>query len=903
MAQCAPRDTPEAPPNVNKRLRVQPSEPGRWLSKLVLALALLPMSRWADAAESDEAMRLPTPDWVRPASVPSMVEVPESELSDGTYWLLVDFQTRIGREGSERYRHFAATAANESGVSNIADLQITFDPSYQQLALHQLDVIRGDRRESRLAASRIQMLQREAELESKILDGSVSASIVLDDVRVGDVVEYAYTISGSNPVFGGKEFGGFSLQWGEPLERLHARLLVPRGRRIEPRSSNSDIEPRVRTVGEYREFLWHREQVPALHVEGDAPAWHDPYPIVRWSEFQDWSEVVDWAGPLYATGTPLPPELARIAGDIATRHSSKTDRLLAALNFAQAEIRYLGMEMGPGSHAPSPPEVVLQRRFGDCKDKTRLLVTLLRGLDIEANAALVSTDGWPEDELGALASPGRFNHVIAHARLDGETYWLDPTRPVQRSRLENVYQPDFGSALVIAEGVDALRPMNSTSEHRREMSMVFDNHAGFDEPADLTVTTRYIGGAAEAFRNALAQESVQSLEKRYLNYYARYYPGLQIREPLKIEDDVGANLLTIVEHYEIGEFWPYSEDRLSRVARLEMPDALEVLSIPNTALRQSPVGISHPFQFSLKTEVLLPEEWPVEPEHIQIDDPHFQFEYTSTRSAGGDRLTFAHSYRTLRDHVPVESVSAYAANVQRARDQIGYELSFYPGAESGTLMQEMNWPIALFALLLLGVLVWLAVRLYRFDPEPRPVYLRRPDLEGLGGWLVLLALGAAINPFLMLFGLISIAEPFGISQWSALTHPDGFAFHAAWAPVLLFELVAQLALIVLSFLVLVLFFKKRTSAPLFYSLFLAATAAFSAVDLSLIALLDLPDMSIQAKDIGELVRSVIQLVVWGCYFWVSVRVKQTFTRRLGADHAASSGTRPPIPEHPLPQTH
>ncbi|MFX8207373.1 transglutaminase domain-containing protein, partial [Acinetobacter baumannii] len=66
-------------------------------------------------------------------------------------------------------------------------------------------------------------------------------------------------------------------------------------------------------------------------------------------------------------------------------------RLLAALRFVQREVRYLGIEMGANSHAPHPPETVLPRRYGDCKDKTLLTLTLLGRLGIPASPALVHT--------------------------------------------------------------------------------------------------------------------------------------------------------------------------------------------------------------------------------------------------------------------------------------------------------------------------------------------------------------------------------------------------------------------------------------------------------------------------------------------------------------------------------
>ena len=106
------------------------------------------------------------------------------------------------------------------------------------------------------------------------------------------------------------------------------------------------------------------------------------YPSVEWGEFKDWQAVARWAAPYYRLPAQLSPALQVEVDRIAKAHASPEERLLAALQFVQREIRYMGVEIGPGSHAPSAPQKVLERRFGDCKDKSLLTMTLLQSLGI-----------------------------------------------------------------------------------------------------------------------------------------------------------------------------------------------------------------------------------------------------------------------------------------------------------------------------------------------------------------------------------------------------------------------------------------------------------------------------------------------------------------------------------------
>jgi transglutaminase-like putative cysteine protease len=105
----------------------------------------------------------------------------------------------------------------------------------------------------------------------------------------------------------------------------------------------------------------------------------------------------------------------------------------------QHQLRYFALALGEGGLAPRELSAIWESRFGDCKDATRLFVAGAIQLGIDACAALTSTThGMVLNEF--LPSPTVFNHCIARLRLNGETYWFDPTMPKQEGRLDRIYQ-------------------------------------------------------------------------------------------------------------------------------------------------------------------------------------------------------------------------------------------------------------------------------------------------------------------------------------------------------------------------------------------------------------------------------------------------------------------------------
>src|SRR6185369_5969302 len=167
---------------------------------------------------------------------------------------------------------------------------------------------------------------------------------------------------------------------------------------------------------------------------------------VQVSEFGSWAEVAQWSVRMFRMEERSRAAVHNVARTILATHPK--DPITAAIRFVQDDIRYLGIEMGRNSHEPHQPADVLTQRWGDCKDKSFLLASLLRELGLEAYPALVNTK--LRHELDAqLPSPFLFDHVITQVVANGKTYWVDGTLSDQGGTLETMDTPNDERALVV----------------------------------------------------------------------------------------------------------------------------------------------------------------------------------------------------------------------------------------------------------------------------------------------------------------------------------------------------------------------------------------------------------------------------------------------------------------------
>jgi hypothetical protein len=355
-------------------------------------------------------------------------------------------------------------------------------------------------------------------------------------------------------------------------------------------------------------------------------------------------------------------------------------------------VRYLGVELGPNSHQPHPPDQVLRQRFGDCKDKALLLVALLRELGIDAAPALVNTTrrrGLDEVQ----PSPFAFDHAIVQAQFNGRVVWIDATESSKGGRLEQWDAPPFERALVLRPGVDRLapKPAPAAGEPLVDLTETYTIGAA-GTPSRLDVVTIYRRGDADSMRQRLATRSAQDRAKAYLDFYAKRNAGIKPIGPPVSRDDHETNVVTVAESYELTDFWKNGERELyGWLIREKLPEMA-------ASTRTAPLEVPHPIRIAHRIVLRAGTPFHVSGEHQTIEDAAFLFAYDVAIAGPELRLSFVYTSRA--DAVLPAGLKAH----QQAVERVKYALGF-------TLTPEMlrQGPGMMARLILLGILVCLPV--------------------------------------------------------------------------------------------------------------------------------------------------------------------------------------------------
>jgi len=367
------------------------------------------------------------------------------------------------------------------GVKNWAEISSQWDPWYEKQA--------------QLQARVLQPSGTFVELDQKtVTDAPVNASddetyssehvrrAPLPGLAIGSIVEQVVTVEEKVPYFSGGEVYSYAFRGNVPIG--HERLIVDLPFATPFKDVVRDVPGLVinRSAADgRRHIVYEATGLAAGHgsdidLETNSPE----VPLVEFGTGASWADVVSAYAALSDPQTVTADALPFLPEGLPTERMAKIRAIAEQLH---KNVRYTGVEFGAAKLTPQRPSEVIQRHYGDCKDKANLLVAMLRAAGIQANLALLST-GPGMDVDPDLPGMNHFNHAIVYVPAIGTAgkpggagdLWIDAT--AEFSEVGTLpYQDEGRLALIVAPGTRSLtkipapRPEDSVLVETRTFSL------------------------------------------------------------------------------------------------------------------------------------------------------------------------------------------------------------------------------------------------------------------------------------------------------------------------------------------------------------------------------------------------------------------------------------------------
>ncbi len=222
-------------------------------------------------------------------------------------------------------------------------------------------------------------------------------------------------------------------------------VMVPDGVTIRYHYSGgkdtSKIKLQISKENQYTKYSWSSAETQKYKNETNAPniKYYFPHIIVQIADYNHGDSVVnrslnDYYQLCYKLVSPLginyDTAIKKFTDSITANCNTTEQKVRKIFRWVQTNTRYIAIEDGDNGMKPVAAAEVFQKRYGDCKGKTSLLVGMMHSQNIDASYAWIGSREKPY-KYSEFATSVNDDHMIAvwwkndstPVYLDGTTHW------------------------------------------------------------------------------------------------------------------------------------------------------------------------------------------------------------------------------------------------------------------------------------------------------------------------------------------------------------------------------------------------------------------------------------------------------------------------------------------------
>jgi len=252
-------------------------------------------------------------------------------------------------------------------------------------------------------------------------------------MEVGCTVEYKATLKVFKPVMTGFFHSYWSFPAGLPVRLSTFEVDIPETMEGRYLARNIDVKPDISAKAGRKTYSWKARNV---FIEGIFEPFLPPYdevcPNLIFVAHKSWNDISKWFYNMAYPQLASSAQMRDFVAGLINKNGGDREKIMKELyNFVSQDIRYVAMPLKSSDYQPHKVSDIYRDKYGDCKDKSALLVSLYALAGIEANFALLRTrsEGSIDMEFPSID----FTHCIVAVPETEDSYTLlDPTLELNR---------------------------------------------------------------------------------------------------------------------------------------------------------------------------------------------------------------------------------------------------------------------------------------------------------------------------------------------------------------------------------------------------------------------------------------------------------------------------------------
>ncbi len=590
--------------------------------------------------------------------------------------------------GRSRYTtHQVVKLLTERGIQKYGDIAIPYQPNAQNIQVNIARTIAADGTELQPPDEAFNDVTPPGLLARNLYSDMMWRVISMVGLTPGVCIEYQVTLEDKTEQAAGSETwitGGYNFQGTEPTLETTYALRIPQAFPLQWKFDNSELTPKI----SYQEndtvvYIWHTGYMPPLKIEEGMPPINDIAPRLRYSTIASWNDVYAWYKELakdrYAPDTHMAETVQHLTENLTT----DAEKIRVIYHFVTKQIRYVGIELGQSAYQPTHATEVLQNRYGDCKDKTTLLITMLELAGIKAYPVMISAA--PYERVNTdLPSLNQFNHMLAAIPLGGDNYiWMDATSDTCTYR-DLPYRDQGRTGFLIGDTHGTFVDIPIFPAESNQLLSTTELWINRDGNGHGEIRIRLKGEYSQNARWTYQQVPPEEWKNTFAAELSQQFQDIHI-EAVTISEL--SNLDVPVEisiGFQVSNHLTQLENR--SLLPLPIDEFGDYAALVAAAERTYPLNMGHPMKLEKTIQIHLPAGWTVAlPQNIQHDTDFATLERECTQldNLVSYRLTFT----LKRGTIPATAYSAAKMFFKQLSSEDGSRLLLNIERDSGQTLQ------------------------------------------------------------------------------------------------------------------------------------------------------------------------------------------------------------------------
>ena len=315
----------------------------------------------------------------------------------------------------------------QRGKDKFADLHIPFDSKRETLVIDTARTVNDDGKPNVVSKDEIADI-----VPPRIADATIYADVrervvTFPAVDAGSVLELEYTrTTRATPdsQLGGEEMLG---RYNPVLERI-VTITAPAA--ITPKFAVEGVklDAKQTTGNGTRTWTYRLTDLPDRHPESGSLSESAVLPRLVYGFQASWQKVLEGTANRFlekAIPSPMPDAIKAEADRIVAGAKDDAEKATKLFAFVAHDIRSIDLPLGWAGYEPHAPEVVLQNRYGDDRDKVGLLLALAASQGLKGRPVLVRTGKVPV--ISTVPTLAQFDRMIAKLDVGAKDVWVDPS--------------------------------------------------------------------------------------------------------------------------------------------------------------------------------------------------------------------------------------------------------------------------------------------------------------------------------------------------------------------------------------------------------------------------------------------------------------------------------------------